>query len=72
MTPPDMQYVDSSNVEAIGFDSEAGEIHVQFQGGRTYVYGETDEVTFEELRDADSIGSYVNRVLKPNHPCREL
>jgi hypothetical protein len=72
MTPPDMQFVDSSNVEAIGFDSEAGEIHVQFRGGRTYAYGEADEVTFEELLEADSIGSYINRVLKPHHPCREL
>jgi hypothetical protein len=72
MTPPDMEYVDSSNVEAIGFDEDANEIHVQFHGGRTYVYAETDLATYEDLRDADSIGSYLNRVLKPNFPCREL
>ena len=27
---PDMIYVDSSNIEAIGYDDEAQELHVQF------------------------------------------
>lgn len=72
MGQPDMQYVDSSNVEMIGYDADEREIHVQFRNGRTYVYSEADETTFAELRDADSIGSYLNRILKPNFPCREL
>jgi KTSC domain len=72
MTEPDMQMVDSSNVEAVGYDSAAREIYIRFLGGRTYAYGEADEHTFEELRSADSVGSYLNRVLKPNHPYREI
>ncbi len=72
MSEPHMQIVDSSNVEAVGYDAEAREIYVRFLGGRTYVYGEADERTFEELRSADSVGSYLNRVLKPGHPYREV
>jgi hypothetical protein len=72
MGEPEMQMVDSSNVEAVGYDPEEREIYVRFLGGRTYAYGEADERTFDELRTADSVGSYLNRVLKPNHPYREL
>lgn len=72
MGEPDMQMVDSSNVEAVGYDREAREIYVRFLEGRTYIYEEADERTFEELRTADSVGSYLNRVLKPGHPYREI
>lgn len=72
MTEPVMQMVNSSNVEAVGYDAAAREIYVRFLGGRTYAYGEATERTFEELRSADSVGSYLNRVVKPNHRYREV
>lgn len=72
MSTPDMEYVDSSNVEAIGYDPDEREIYVQFLSGKTYVYGDATPIVYEEFRAADSKGSYVNRVLKPEHPCREL
>jgi len=72
MREPEMQAVDSSNIEAVGYDSEEREIYIRFLDGRTYAYGDTDESTFEELLSADSIGSYFNRVIKPNYPCRPL
>ncbi len=72
MSEPDMQMVDSSNVDAVGYDAEAREIYVRFISGRTYVYEGADERTFEELRVADSVGSYLNRVLKPSYQYREV
>lgn len=72
MTQPKMEFVDSSSIEAIGYDPDEREIYIQFINGGTYVYSDADEVTFEELRTADSIGSYVNRVIKPNHSYREM
>ena len=70
MATPEMHYVDSTNVEAVGYDPDQREIHVQFHGGRTYIYSEADEATFDELRWAPTVGSHLNRVIKPNHPCR--
>jgi hypothetical protein len=72
MSTPEMTPVDSTNVAAVGYDPEAQEIYVQFLSGTTYKYLGTDEQTFEELRDAPSVGSYLNRVIKPNYDYQQL
>lgn len=64
---PDMIYVDSSNVEAIGYDSETGELHVQFLSGGYYIYHDVPAELFEELKRAPSIGSFLNREIKGVH-----
>ena len=35
---PEMIYVDSSNIEAIGYDDDAQELHVRFLSGTSYIY----------------------------------
>jgi len=60
----DMIYVDSSNIEAIGYDPNAQELHVQFLSGITYVYYNVPENVYEEIMDAPSKGSYFNRIIK--------
>jgi hypothetical protein len=72
MPEPQMYPVDSSNIEAVGYDPEEREIYIRFLDGRTYAYGNADESTFVDLRSADSVGSYFNRVIKPDFPCRQL
>lgn len=62
---PDMQMVDSSAMEAVGYDRAAGELLVQFVGGELYAYLDVDEYVFQELLLADSKGSYFNREIKP-------
>ena len=70
---PEMEYVDSSNIEAIGYEAEARELHVRFlKTGATYVYSEVDELVFQELMQADSKGSYLNRRIKGNYTYRRL
>lgn len=61
---PDMVYVDSSNIEAIGYDADSRELHVQFISGTLYVYFDVDEFLFNELLAANSKGSYLNREIK--------
>jgi hypothetical protein len=62
---PEMQYVDSSNIEAIGYDSEARELHVRFlKSGETYVYHDVEQWVFDAMMQADSKGSYLNRQIK--------
>lgn len=72
MSEPEMQMVDSSNVEAVGYDADNGAIYVRFLGGDTYVYSGADQGAFEELLNAESVGSYFNRVIKPNYECAKL
>lgn len=69
----EMHYVDSSNVEAIGYDSDSQELHVQFlKSGDTYVYYNVDEYVFQEFLQADSKGSYLNTNIKPRYRYTKL
>ena len=60
----DMKYVDSSNIEAIGYNSDEQELYVRFLSGANYVYYGVPEHVYEEIMDAPSKGSYLNRVIK--------
>jgi hypothetical protein len=71
MTEPDMQWVDSTSVEEIGYDSDAEELFIRFVDGLSvYVYTDVPLSTFEELMRAPSKGSYLNREIKPNYQFR--
>lgn len=64
MPEPTMEYVSSSNIEAVGYDVESRELWVRFTSGDTYVYSNVDEGTHQSLVSAPSIGSYLNRAVK--------
>lgn len=51
---PEMIYVDSSNVEAIGYDGDAQELHVQFVSGGSYIYHEVPQDVFDAFMSATS------------------
>ena len=62
---PEMIFVDSSSVEAIGYDSTTRELHVLFaKSGETYVYYEVEEWVFEDFKIADSKGLFLNTNVK--------
>lgn len=61
---PEMTYVDSSNIEAIGYDDNAQELHVQFIGGGYYVYRAVPRQIFDDMMAAPSKGSFLNREVK--------
>ncbi|MGW4928262.1 KTSC domain-containing protein [Agromyces sp. NPDC004153] len=67
---PEMELVQSSNVEAIGYDADSSELWVQYWGGKTYIYDNVPDSTYHELIGASSIGSYMNRQIKPNYQFR--
>lgn len=71
MPLPDMTPVDSSNIEAIGYDVAGRELHVRFLSGPTYVYSDVPPETHQELMQAASHGSYLNREIKANYPYRQ-
>jgi hypothetical protein len=61
---PEMIFVDSSNIEAIGYDDDTLELHVRFLSGRYYVYHEVPRQAFDGLMQAPSKGSFLNREIK--------
>jgi hypothetical protein len=74
MPVPDLVAVDSSAVEAVGYDAGERELYVRYRGksGGTYVYGRVTPREYRDLLAADSIGGYVNKEIKPRHPYRQL
>lgn len=61
---PEMQFVDSSNVEQLGYDADRMELHVLFKNGALYVYSDVPAPVFEDLLVAPSVGSFLNREIK--------
>jgi len=61
---PEMVYVESSNIEAVGYDEASQELHVQFLSGGYYVYNGVPRDVFDQLMAAPSKGSFLNREIK--------
>ncbi len=62
---PEMIFVDSSNIEAIGYEAGTRELHVRFsKSGETYAYYEVEEWVFQEFMRADSKGTFLNLNIK--------
>lgn len=56
--------VESSNVEAIGYDEGTSTLHVSFQNGSLYEYSRVPPEVFRSFLDAPSKGSFVHEVLR--------
>ena len=59
-----MVSVNSSNLSAVGYDSETSTMHVRFNSGRLYAYYNVPESVHRELMNASSHGSYFNSFVK--------
>ncbi|HYJ78090.1 MAG TPA: KTSC domain-containing protein [Longimicrobiaceae bacterium] len=64
--------VASSAVKSIGYDAEEETLEVEFANGGVYRYLEVPADEHERLLAAESIGTYMNVVIKPSFPCRKL
>jgi hypothetical protein len=70
---PEMIFVVSSNVEAIGYDAGTLELHVRFlKSGETYVYYAVEEWRSQEFMQAESKGIYLNVNIKPHYQGAKL
>jgi hypothetical protein len=68
MALPEMHPVSSTNVAAVGYDTDDQTVYVQFVNGSTYAYKGVPEHEFENLRGAASVGAYLNRNFKNVYP----
>ena len=61
---PEMVYIDSSNIESIGYDDSNEELHVQFLKSTYYIYHGVPRQLYDDLLAAPSKGSFLNREVK--------
>ena len=60
----EMIHVESSNVEAVGYDEDSSTLQVEFKNGGLYQYFDVPIHIFEGLRDASSVGQYLATNIK--------
>lgn len=60
--------VDSSNVKRVAFHEDSKTLCVQFHGGGLYGYHDVGNDTYVELVHAESVGKYLNSVIKVMYP----
>lgn len=64
----EMQHVQSSNIQAVGYDDATFELHVQFKGSGTYIYHGVSRATYDEFIASESKGSFLARNIKGVYP----
>ena len=52
--------VESSNIEAIGYDLETGTLMIRFKSGAIYEYYDVPQFEFDALIASESKGKYAN------------
>ena len=63
--------ITSSNIAKIGYSTE-GNLLVEFNNGTEYLYSNVPKDEYEKLRDADSVGSTLNKSIKNKYECKKL
>ena len=58
--------VDSSNLEAVGYDVAMGNLWVRFKGGSKYVYRHVEPETFQAFLSAPSKGKFLFDTIRAN------
>ena len=56
--------VKSSSIQSIAHDPATNTLEVRFASGDTYAYAGVDVATFEQLRDAESVGKHFQRHIR--------
>jgi hypothetical protein len=59
---PKMIPVESSAIQAVGYDDDAEELHVRYSDSGLYIYHGVPRDVFEELMLAPSKGAFINGI----------
>ncbi len=64
---------DSSNVIKTSYNYSTKQLYVTFKrGGSVYYYNNVEHTTYEGLKIAESVGTYINKSIKPQHTFVEV
>lgn len=58
------EYVESTNLASIGFDSDQSILEVEFNRGAVWQYFDVEESVYYELMATDSKGSYFHHNIR--------
>lgn len=67
----EMTEVESSNIQAVGFDPKHGAF-IEFKTGDYYRYPNVDYAVFQNLLAAESKGKFFNQFIKPDPVFQKL
>lgn len=68
---PKMEKVESSNVDRIGYDPQNKIAYVLFLNRSMYMYLDVPKAEFENLKYADSVGSYFSRTFRSKYESKK-
>jgi hypothetical protein len=68
----ELQFVESSMIQAFGYDEANETLLVIFNSGKTYQYSEVPPETYEGLLEADSKGSYMRNYVIDCYPYTQM
>lgn len=63
----EMNPVESSNIQAVGYDQDKEVLVIDFNSGTTYEYKNVPFDIFQGLMDADSVGSYFHKNVRTTY-----
>ncbi len=66
------EYVDSSNIESVGYDESTQTLEIEFKRGDVYEYSGVPENVFIELKGASSVGGYFNKNIRNDYPTSKI
>lgn len=72
MNLPEMISVISSNIDSIGYDEQNQVVYVRFLKEGLYIYKGVPQHEFQNLLEAPSHGSYLNRNFKNVYPYERI
>lgn len=64
--------VTSSNIRAIGYDSDSQTLEVEFNHGAVYQYAGVPQDEHDGMMNADSKGKYLNANIKGHYSYMQL
>jgi len=71
--PASINYkVESSLIEAIGYDPEYGDLYIKFHSGTTYMYENVETEVFEDFKKAESKGKYFQANIKDEYDYHQV
>lgn len=66
-TTPTWYPVISSNIEAVGYNADKKILYVKFLSGKSYTYQKVSKDLYNNLLEAESVGSFFAKEIKPNY-----
>lgn len=59
-------------INAVGYDTEQQVLNVEFKNSTIYSYSGVDEITYNTMMNAESVGRYFIRNVKDVYPFKRV